>query len=408
MSSTHRALALVAFGLALPALTSCGSSIDTSGCTVVLRSSADDQTAFQMAAVDARDGANICIMPGTYHFTDSVALSMINHVTFRGLGATPADVVLDFQTMATGERGLSFTNIDDVTVSNMTVMDATHDDVYFQHCTGVTVRHVVAGWANRAQHGAYAIYPVESMNVTIDHCEAFGSADAGLYVGQTTNCIVSNSIVHDNVAGLEIENSTNCEVFGNTTTNNTAGILVFELPGLLARGQRTSVHDNISMGNNHANFASGGVVQFVPVGIGIMVMGAHEIEVRGNTISGNGTVGILLVDYQTAVFAGAPASTDAAYDGHLRHVYVHDNTQSGNSLDADPAVMGLARLDGVTEVDVLWDMFVPADNMPPQLCVASSGHFRAIDGPNSFANASDEIPAEAAACMTPVIPAVTL
>lgn len=389
-------------------LASCGTSLDTTGCTVVLNPSADDQTAFQMAFVDAQDDANICVAPGTYHFTDSIALATRTGVTFRGLGASEADVVLDFFGMgAPGERGVSFTGMTDVTVENMTILDAVHDDLYFQHCTNVEVRHVSAGWVRRTQPGAYAIYPVESTNVLIDHCEAFGSADAGLYVGQTTNCIVSNSLVHDNVAGLEIENSSNCEVFGNTTHDNTAGILVFELPGLLTHGMSTLVHDNVSMNNNHANFAAGGIVQYVPVGLGIMVMAAHEIEVRGNTVTGNGTTGILLVSYETAHFAGAPASTDATYDGFLRHVYVHDNMQSGNSQDPDPAVMGLAGLNG-EEIDVLWDMFVPTDNVAPQLCIASSGTFRAIDGPNSFANQSDTIPAEAAACMTPVLTPVTL
>jgi parallel beta-helix repeat protein len=407
MSFTARALSPIALALFVALVTSCGGP-DTSGCTVVLHSSADDQTTFQMAFVDAQNGATVCVSPGTYRFTDPITLANLTNVTFRGLGATPADVVLDFQTMSDAERAVSFTNMTNVTVSNMTIMDAIHDDLYFQSCTGVTVTHVVAGWRNRMQHGAYAIYPVESSNVRIDHCEAFGSADAGLYVGQTTGCVVSNNVVHDNVAGLEIESSTNCEVFGNTTHDNTAGILVFELPGLLHRGMSTSVHDNVSMNNNHPNFAmAGAIVSYVPVGIGIMVMGAHEIEVHGNTVSGNGTTGILLVDYQTAVFAGAMASMDSGYDGHLRHIYVHDNMQSGNAMDPDPAVSGLAQLDGSTEVDVLWDMFVPPDNVPPQLCIQSSGTFRGIDGPNSFANRIDAVPTEFASCMSPVLAPVT-
>lgn len=392
---------------AVLAITSCTAS-SLRPCTVTLSHGADDQTAFQMAFVDAHDGAVICVSPGHYAFTDPIALANLDSVAFRGLGASEADVVLDFQGMTAGERGVSFTNMTNIGVSNMTILDATHDDLYFESCTGVYASHIVAGWVNRPQHGAYAIYPVQSTNVIVDHCEAFGSADAGLYIGQTTNCVVSNSIAHDNVAGLEIENSTNCEVFGNTTHDNTAGILVFELPGLPHFGHTTSVHDNVSMNNNHDNFAVGGIVQYVPVGLGMMVMGAHEIDVHDNTITGNGTVGILLVDYQTAALAGAPASTDSTYDGHLRHVYVHGNTQSGNSHDPSSAVGGLARLDGTVEVDVLWDNFVAPDDVPPQLCVNTSGHYRMIDGPNNFANSSDEIPAAVAACMTPVLAPVTM
>jgi hypothetical protein len=96
------------------------------------------------------------------------------------------------------------------------------------------------------------------------------------------------------------------------------------------------------------------------------------------------------------------------YDGSLRHIYLHDNTQSGNSMTPDGAVGGLAGLDGTVEVDVLWDMFVGTANVPPQLCIRSSGTFRGIDGPNTFANQINEVPAEAAGCMTPDIPPVTL
>ena len=402
--SITRSVAVVALAAVLG---SC-SSLDTTGCTVVLRSSSDDQTSFQMA-FNAHNGANICVAPGTYHFTDSISEASLTGMTFRGLGATPADVVLDFHTMTAGERGVSFTSMTNVSVSNMTILDAVHDNLYFHQCTGVTVRHVVSGWTPaRAQPGAYAIYPVECMNVLLDQCEAYGSADAGLYVGQTTNCIVSNSLVHGNVAGLEIENSTHCEVFGNTTRDNTAGILVFELPGLLHQGMSTSVHDNISTGNNRMNFAASGIVRHVPEGLGIMIMGAHEIEVRNNMVSGNGTTGILLVDYQTAVLNGADVSSDHTYDGHLRHVYVHDNTQSNNAHMPAAAVAGLAGLTGA-EVDIIWDMFVPTDNIPPQLCIASSGTFRAVDAPHGFATPPvDGVPSEAATCMTPHLAPVML
>jgi len=410
MSSSSRALRLLTLALSTLALCSCSSGPDAAACTVTIHPGGNDQMAFQMAFVDARDHAQICVAPGTYHFTDPLALASLTGVSFRGLGATEADVTLDFSTMTSGERAVGFTMMTNVSVSNMTIVDSIHDDLYFQHCTGVVVSHVTAGWVNRPMHGAYAIYPVESTNVHIDHSTAFGSADAGLYIGQTTNCIVSNSIAHDNVAGLEIENSTNCEVYGNHTYDNTAGILVFELPGLPNHGMTTSVHDNITEHNNHANFAAGGIVQYVPVGIGVMVMGAHEIEVHGNRIMNNGTVGILLVDYQTAVFAGAPPSTDATYDGHLRHVYVHDNMQSGTSMMPSAAVGGLAGLDGTMEVDVLWDSFVPTDNVAPQLCERTSGNFRSLDGPGGFPidHIMNAPSAEAAGCTTPVIPPVTL
>ena len=62
----------------------------------------------------------------------------------------------------------------------------------------------------------------------IDSCVAIGASDAGIYVGQSENIIVKNSIAEFNVAGIEIENSYYADVFNNYASNNTGGILVFD------------------------------------------------------------------------------------------------------------------------------------------------------------------------------------
>ena len=64
-------------------------------------------------------------------------------------------------------------------------------------------------------------------DVLIDGCVAIGASDAGIYVGQSQNIIVKNSIAQYNVAGIEIENSFYADVFDNLTSHNTGGILVF-------------------------------------------------------------------------------------------------------------------------------------------------------------------------------------
>ena len=64
-----------------------------------------------------------------------------------------------------------------------------------------------------------------NQNVLIDGCVAIGASDAGIYVGQSQNIIVKNSIAQYNVAGIEIENSFYADVFDNLTSH-TGGILV--------------------------------------------------------------------------------------------------------------------------------------------------------------------------------------
>ena len=51
-------------------------------------------------------------------------------------------------------------------------------------------------------NGAYGFYPVESKDVLIDGCVAIGASDAGIYVGQSQNIIVKNSIAQYMWRGL--------------------------------------------------------------------------------------------------------------------------------------------------------------------------------------------------------------
>jgi parallel beta-helix repeat protein len=83
-----------------------------------------------------------------------------------------------------------------------------------------------------------------------------GASDAGIYVGQSSNIIVRNSIVEYNVAGIEIENSSGADVYGNIARNNTGGVLVFDLPDLpVSGGNSTRIFANQILANNTRNFA---------------------------------------------------------------------------------------------------------------------------------------------------------
>ena len=88
----------------------------------------------------------------------------------------------------------------------------------------------------KSTNGAYGFYPVESEDVLIDGCVAIGASDAGIYVGQSKNIIVRNSIAQYNVAGIEIENSYYADVYDNLASHNTGGILIFDLPDLPQQG----------------------------------------------------------------------------------------------------------------------------------------------------------------------------
>ena len=72
------------------------------------------------------------------------------------------------------------------------------------------------------------------------------------------------------------------------------------------------------MNNNGTNFASGGTVAGVPVGTGLLILGADNTEVTGNTFSGNDSVGALLVSCLAASGAGIDVGdcSEAGYQGN--------------------------------------------------------------------------------------------
>lgn len=362
------------------ALGSCGNSAPA-GCDRSVTATGDTYAAIQGMFESAQAGETLCLAPGTYRVSDALAIRSLAGVTIRGTGASRDDVVLDFQDIDYA-KGLTVMAMTDFTLENLTLLDAPGDNLFVSASTRVTIRDVRSGWMNRPHAGRYALYPVESTDVLIERSEAFASADAGIYVGQTTNCIVRDSTAIGNVAGIEIENSTNCEVVGNTAEDNTGGILVFELPGLANRGRGTLVRDNIVRNNNHENFGEEGtVVSFVPPGTGVMLLAANDVELRGNTIEGNDSTGVLAISFATAELAGLVGEPDDGYDPWLEGAYLHGNTYTGNG--AHPAalftvVTSPAGID--TLEDVVFDGFVgPELSAETTFCMQGSGTYRDAD-----------------------------
>jgi parallel beta-helix repeat protein len=404
-SKARSVMVAAALGTSLAA---CGDGAPA-GCDRFVSPGDDDQTTVQLMFEEAEDGETLCFQAGTYSFTDPIAIRDHVGVTIRGAGATRADVVLDFQTQTAGEKGLNLTSMDDVVVENMTILDATGDNLFITGSDGVTIRNVRSGWVVRpeAMRGKYAIYPVQSTNVLIEDSEAFGSSDAGIYVGQTTNCLVRRNVAVGNVAGIEIENSTGCEVVDNEAYENTGGILVFELPGLDMRGMSTLIHDNIVRDNNTANFAREGVVGLLPTGTGMMVLAANHVEIRDNTITGNDSTGILVASYTAAVVLGEPMPTDPGYDLYIDDVWIHGNTFSDNGTEPQEPLFQIAVVGGVSTLeDVLWDGELAADASATDFCVQGEGTFRDGGLASGFMTQStDRTPYE---CTGMDVPGVTL
>jgi len=293
----------------------------TAGSRVICIGAADDLTDTTVsdelvtALSTAQTGDTIVLPQGRFNFSTELTFdgngslgqdTMVTGLTIKGAGM--AKTILDFDG-ADGESGAKadgffISNTNDITLEDFGVYEAPNNAVKIKKANGIIMRRLATVWETDYQstNGAYGLYPVETQNVLIEDCFVKGSADAGVYVGQSSNIVVRNNIAEKNVAGIEIENSMNADVYGNTATGNTGGILVFDLPignGLYGSGVR--VFANTIVENNAANFATvgdfAGGVHIVPPGTGMIVLSTSDVEIFDNTITDHQTTSIAISSY---------------------------------------------------------------------------------------------------------------
>jgi parallel beta-helix repeat protein len=364
MLKTSILLALFSTALAGPALAK----------TLDVAAGPDAQERIQSALIDAKPGDVVRLGAGRFDLADGLSLDVAN-VTVTGAGADKTILAFDGQ-KGEGE-GLLITS-SGVTVRDLKVQNAHGNGIKAKGVDRITMEHLVVEWTGgpKSSNGAYGVYPVASTNVLIDHVLVRGASDAGIYVGQSKNVVVENSLAEFNVAGIEIENCYDAEVRNNLATHNAGGILVFDLPGLPQMGgHSTRVFRNASINNDTPNFApKGNIVAGVPTGTGVMVMANRDIHVFDNNIDGNATVAVLLVAY-------VQPFTDQAYNPLPREIAIHGNRMGKNGwAPAFPGGAELAKALGGALPPVVWDGVVTFTH-PGGSAETTPAHFAITDGP---------------------------
>jgi parallel beta-helix repeat protein len=309
----------------------------------------DAQARLQAALIAAKPGQTIKLGAGTFDLDDGLSLDIPN-VSLIGSG--PDKTILSFKRQTGAGEGLMVTS-DGVVLADFAVEDTKGDGIKSKGADNIIYRNIRVEWTRgpHTDNGAYGIYPVESQNVLIDKVVVRGSSDAGIYVGQSRNIIVRNSLAEQNVAGIEIENSINADVHDNIARHNTGGILVFDLPGLpQVGGGNVRIANNKSIDNDLANFGKpGAIVSSVPKGVGLIVMANKGVWVEGNEFSGNGTAHVLVVAYQYKEIQ------DARYNPLPRDVSITQNKFGPGGTSPDGPLAPLAGAVGGKLPDVLWD-----------------------------------------------------
>lgn len=362
------------------------------------RASQDEVDQVVEAFVMAKDGDIIEIPAGFYNLKTQLILDNKSNITIKGAGM--AETVLSFRELRSGGEGVKLVG-NNVKIQDLSIEDAPGDGIKSQHSDGITFRRINVTWTNgdKSKNGTYAIYPVQCKNVMIDECIASHSKDAGIYVGQSENIIVKNSLAFGNVAGIEIENSDNAEVFGNVARDNSGGILVFNLPGLpKAEGRGTKIYDNDIISNNHVNFAmplseepNGNTVTMIPPGSGIILLAAKDVEIYNNRIHKNKTVGVAISNYHITGFPSeapnwSPFTSNIYVHGndYQRTMKIPDLSKEFGQLISVYNAHGKGKTQDIV-YDGFWDKSLSADinTNPMKICIQENGmeklHFTLFD-----------------------------
>lgn len=321
------------------------------------------------------DGGTVEIPRGCYQLNTELTLSGRKNITIKGAGIDKT--FLDFSQSSTGE-GISVINSENVIISDLQVSEAAKNAIKVTDTDGLIIRDVAAIWMDVPRipepeidpntgdvkldgsgkpvyslRGTYALYPVSSSNVLIENTWSYGSADAGVYVGQSENVVVRNNVAEKNIAGIEIENTKNADVYNNLALGNTGGLLVFDLPGA-AQGNpgdplsgnitgNVRLFNNIVRDNNLANYVReackpncgfAGGVHIVPPGTGVIVLAARDTEIFNNTIINHDSAAATITSYLVAedntdkYIPGNGQEGDAIFFGWNpvpTDIYMHDN-----------------------------------------------------------------------------------
>lgn len=313
------------------------------------------------ALAAAHDGDWILVAPGDYHegtgSTDAVTVSTAG-VHIRGMvrdttvvdgdlpSATPCDpdpAHADLGPDAQGRNGIHVL-ADDVSVQNLTVCNflgsgGTGRQVTFDADGGtrlhgfeadyVTATSSIVGPPYAADYGFFVTGTDGPGSIT--HSSAANAADSGFHIGACADCDTVFSDVdaeHNGIGFTAIDAGGRLVLQHSLVTDNSEGIdLASEeddsspppQDGACPAAPSTSctiVRDNTVTANNDPT-VPGGVLRFI--GAGIVLAGAHDDTVTGNTVSDQGAYGIVLTPYP---WTGNPASP-------LAHCQGGDNVAPG-------------------------------------------------------------------------------
>ncbi len=388
----------------------------TDDCTITLDPTGTNDNAQIIDALvdnDLTDGT-LCLGVGTWDMAGTVGVTDDPGLTIKGIGASPDDVVLEYADENGDCRGSKGINVGvaNVTIENLWVKNTCENAVEQRDTDGSVFRKVRVSWDDRCDrpsppancdatcanteacaderlvcdtaftgqtegtcignmtlNGAYGIYPTDCQNTLVEYSQVQGASDAGIYVGKCTGGSVENNIVYENVAGLEVENCVGVDASNNEAFDNVGGLFALQqdISGDMQSNTDVRLFDNETYCNNHPNFAKpGSAVAGIPVGTGLLSFAGDGVEIFGNRITDNQTLGIgmasNLLNCQVAS-SDCPPYTDG-YDPYVKQNYIHDNVFTNNGTDPQGdfgtlfKILGFGTMGRPNVPNIVWDGYL--------------------------------------------------
>jgi hypothetical protein len=236
------------------------------------------------AAIDkAQPGDTIKLRSGTFH--ESVNITKSN-LTVTGSGAKSTRIVpppspappCGFCVSNSDDQGNIISTVANIHISRLTVDGFSEFGIFYFGTSGGRVDHTIA-----SNDGGYGMVAFNSSNTRFEWNATFNDGEAGLYIGDSPQ---ANAVVHGNTAwnnkfGVLVRDATFGEVSHNWLFNNCTGLMFLDTPAPGGAGNFTA-KDNRTVANNKACPADAeeGAPPFS--GAGILVVGAHDLDIHHN------------------------------------------------------------------------------------------------------------------------------